>query len=42
MYTVHGRGVDFHFLRFGHGLVLVQMNLQHGQAHTAYALVLFT
>ena len=33
MYTVHGRGADLHFfLCFGHGLILVQTNLQHSQA----------
>ena len=33
MYTVHGRGADLpFFLRFGHGPILVQINLQHSHA----------
>ena len=33
MYTVHGRGADLHvFLRFGHGPIFVQINLQPSQA----------
>ena len=33
MYTVHSRGADLpFFLRFGHGPLLVQINLQHSQA----------
>jgi hypothetical protein len=33
MYTVHGRGADLpFFLRFSHGPILVQINLQHSQA----------
>ena len=33
MYTVHGRGADPpFFMRFGHGKILVQINLQHSQA----------
>ena len=33
MYTVHGRGADFSFLlRFGHGPILIQINLQNSQA----------
>ena len=32
MYTVHGRAADLpFFLRFGHGAVLVHINLQHSQ-----------
>ena len=43
MYTVHGRGADLPFsLRFGHGPILVQINLQHSQAQPyAYKLALF-
>ena len=33
MYTVHGQGADLpFFIHFGHGPVLVQINLQHSQA----------
>ena len=33
MYTVHGRRADLpFFMRFGHGPILVQINLQHIQA----------
>ena len=33
MYTVHGRGADLpFFMRFGHGPILLQINLQHSQA----------
>jgi hypothetical protein len=33
MYTEHGRGADLlFFMRFGHGPILVQINLQHSQA----------
>ena len=33
MYTVHGRGADLpFFMPFGHGPILVQINLQHSQA----------
>ena len=33
MYTVYGQGADLHFfMRFGHGPILVQINLQHSQA----------
>ena len=33
MYTVHGRGADLpFFMRFGHGPILVQINLQQSQA----------
>ena len=33
MYTVHGRGADLpFFMRFGHGPILVERNLQHDQA----------
>ena len=33
MYTIHGRGADLPiFLLFGHGPILVQINLQHSQA----------
>ena len=33
MCTVHGRGADLTlFFRFGHGPILVQINLQHSQA----------
>ena len=33
MYTVHGREAYLPFLmRFGHGPILVQINLQHSQA----------
>ena len=33
MYTVHGRAADLlFFMRFGHGPILVQINLQHSQA----------
>ena len=34
MYTVHGRGSSrsLFLLRFGNGLILVQINLQHSQA----------
>ena len=33
MYTVHGREADLpFFLRFEHGPILVQINLQHSQA----------
>ena len=32
MYTVHGREADFPFsLRFGHGPILVQINLQYSE-----------
>ena len=42
MYTVHGQGADLpHFLHFGHGPILVQINMQHSQAQP-YALTLFT
>ena len=42
MYTVHGQEADIHFfLLFGHGPILVQINLQHSQRNpTAYALAL--
>ena len=33
MYTVHGRGADLPlFIRFGHGPILVQLNMQQSQA----------
>ena len=33
MYTVHSKGADLpFFMRFGHGPILVQINLQHSQA----------
>ena len=33
MYTVHGQGANLpFFLRFSHGPMLVQINLQHSQA----------
>ena len=33
MYTVHGRGADLpFFMRFGHGPILVPINLQHSHA----------
>ena len=33
MYIVHGRGADLpFFMRFGHGPILVQINLQLSQA----------
>ena len=33
MFTVHGRGANLpFFMRFGHGPILVQINLQHSQA----------
>jgi hypothetical protein len=33
MYTEHGRGADLPFLlRFDHGPILVQINMQHSQA----------
>ena len=33
MYTVHGREANLpFFLRFGHGPILVHINLQHSQA----------
>ena len=33
MYTAQGRGADLPlFLRFEHGLILVQINLEHSQA----------
>ena len=35
MYTVHGIGADLpFFMRFGHGPILVQKNLQLNQAQT--------
>ena len=37
MYTVHGQGADFpFFIHFGNGPILVQINLQHSQAHSRY------
>ena len=33
MYTVQGRGADLpFFMRFGHGPILVQINLKHSKA----------
>ena len=35
MYIVQGRGADIPvFLRFGHGPILVQINLQHSKAQS--------